>query len=256
MSDQPYQEYYYPNLWARLVLVSAEEILGEKGIAALLNLAGLPELIGNYPPENVHKEFPFTSIAKIQKAFWIMLGSRGARVFATRAGEQTLRYGLNQFGAVARAAQAAMRIGSLESRIRVGVEFFAKFFNTVSDQKVRVEEDENYWYWIIERCPMCWNQKAEEPMCHLGVGVLQAAAAWATDGMRFRVGPTQCIGMGAKEGIIQIEKPKRERPPNVSEQTPAAAAPEPAVSAAEPAAESAAEPAAADSQPDAADAAN
>jgi predicted hydrocarbon binding protein len=211
------KEYYYPNLWARLVLVSAEEILGKNGIAALLNLAGLPELIDNFPPENTRKEFPFTSVSKIQGAFWEMYGSRGARVFATRAGEQTLNYGLNQFGAVARAAQAAMRIGSLESRIRVGVEFFAKFFNTVSDQKVHVEEDENYWYWVIERCPMCWNRTAPEPVCHLGVGVLQAAAAWATEGKRFRVSPTQCIANGAKEGIIAIEKPKKEK--DASEQS-------------------------------------
>jgi hypothetical protein len=202
------QEFYYPNLWARLVLVSAEEILGEKGVATLLNLAGTPELIGNYPPENTHKEFPFSKFSKIQKAFWEMFGSRGARVFATRAGEQTLDFGLDQFGAVAKAAQAAMQMGSLESRIRVGIQFFAKFFNAVSDQKVHVNEDENYWYWVIERCPMCWQRTAEDAQCYLGVGVLQAAAKWASNGVRFRVSPTACIAQGAKEGIIQIEKPR------------------------------------------------
>jgi predicted hydrocarbon binding protein len=201
-------EFYYPNLWARLVLVSAEEILGENGMASLLNYAGLPELIGNYPPENTHKEFPFTKFAKIQGALWDLYGARGARVFATRAGEQTLRYGLDQFGAVARAAQAAMQIGSLESRIRVGIQFFAKFFNAVSDQKVRVTEDEQYWYWVIERCPMCWERTTDEPMCYLGVGVLQAAASWASNGVRFRVSPSACIAAGNKEGIIKIEKPK------------------------------------------------
>lgn len=206
MSD----EFYYPNVWARMVLVSAEEILGENGMAALLNYAGLPELIHNYPPENTHKEFPFTKFAKIQAALWDMNGTRGARVFATRAGEQTMRYGLDQFGAVAKAAQAAMQIGSLESRIRVGIQFFAKFFNAVSDQKVHVEEDENYWYWVIERCPMCWEKKADEPMCYLGVGVLQAAAAWASNGVRFRVSPSACIATGDKAGIIKIEKPKKE----------------------------------------------
>jgi predicted hydrocarbon binding protein len=203
-------EFFYPNVWARMVLVSAEEILGENGMAALLNYAGLSELIKNYPPENTHKEFPFTKFAKIQAALWDMNGTRGARVFATRAGEQTMRYGLDQFGAVAKAAQAAMQMGSLESRIRVGIQFFAKFFNAVSDQKVHVEEDENYWYWVIERCPMCWEKKADEPMCYLGVGVLQAAASWASNGVRFRVSPSACIATGNKEGIIKIEKPKKE----------------------------------------------
>ncbi|MFN2197225.1 MAG: 4-vinyl reductase [Anaerolineales bacterium] len=203
-------EYYYPNLWARLVLVSAEEILGAKGIASLLNQAGVPELIDNYPPENTHKEFPFTQFSRIQGAFWEIFGARGARVFATRAGEQTLTYGLDQFGAVAKAAQAAMQIGSLESRIRVGVQFFAKFFNAVSDQKVHVEEDENYWYWIIERCPMCWQRSASDAQCYLGVGVLQAAAKWASNGVRFRVSPSACIANGDARGVIQIEKPKNE----------------------------------------------
>ena len=41
---------YYPNRWPRIILMSAEEIVGEKGVAALLNLAGLPQYIGNYPP--------------------------------------------------------------------------------------------------------------------------------------------------------------------------------------------------------------
>lgn len=207
-SYAPENEYFYPNLWARLVLVSAEDILGEKGLATLLNLAGVPELINNYPPENTHKEFPFDKFSKIQGAFWEMFGPRGARVFATRAGEQTLDFGLDQFGAVAKAAQAAMQMGSLESRIRVGIQFFAKFFNAVSDQKVQVKEDENYWYWVIMRCPMCWQRQAEDAQCYLGVGVLQAAAKWASNGVRFRVSPSACIAKGDREGIIQIEKPK------------------------------------------------
>ena len=37
------QQFYYPNRWGRLVLTSAEEIVGEKGMAALLNMAKIPE---------------------------------------------------------------------------------------------------------------------------------------------------------------------------------------------------------------------
>ena len=54
------QQFYYPNRWGRLVLTSAEEIVGEKGMAALLNMAKIPEYIGNYPPDNMEKGFsPF-----------------------------------------------------------------------------------------------------------------------------------------------------------------------------------------------------
>ena len=46
-------EYFYPNIWGLGVLNAAEDILGEKGVNALLNLAGLSEYIGNYPPAKV-----------------------------------------------------------------------------------------------------------------------------------------------------------------------------------------------------------
>lgn len=198
---------YYPNRWPRILLQSTEEIVGEKGVAALLNLAGLPQYIGNYPSDNMKKEFPFMHVGKIQQAFWDMYGPRGARVFATRAGAKTLNDGLESFGAVAKAARAAMRIGSLEKRISVGLAFFAKFFNTVSDQQVYIDENETEWHWHITTCPMCTGRTAESPVCHLAVGVLQAALEnFATKEIRYRITPVACIAMGDEEGNIIIEK--------------------------------------------------
>lgn len=199
-------ELFYPNRWARIVLTSAEEIVGEKGVAALLNMAGMPEYIGNYPPDNMKKEFSFTKLGRLQQAFWDMYGPRGARVFATRAGEKSFNDGLASFGSVAKAAQAAMRIGSLEKRMSVGLAFFARFFNTVSDQQVSVDEDEKVWYWYLERCPMCAGRTANEPVCHLAVGVLKAAFAWGSEGKQFRITPTTCQAIGDEKGTVVIAK--------------------------------------------------
>lgn len=202
MTDQ----YFYPNIWGRGILTSAEEILGANGVNALLNLAGLPEYIGNYPPDTIEKKFPFIHVAKLQQALYDMYGARGARVFATRGGEQTFQHSMDKYDKVQKAAQAAMSIGSMEMRHRVGLQFFSKFFNMVSDQIVRVEDDESHWYWIIERCPMCWERKSTEPVCHLGIGVLSAASAWATGGMKFRIQETQCVAMGAETCIYSMDK--------------------------------------------------
>lgn len=200
------EELFYPNRWPRIILMSAEEIVGEKGVAALLNLAGLPQYIGNYPADNMKKEFSFAHIGKLQQAFWDMYGPRGARVFATRAGEKTFNDGLSSFGTVAKAAQAAMKITSVEKRMSTALQFFAKFFNTVSDQLVAVDENDKEWFWYIEKCPMCSGRKSDQPVCHLAVGVLQGAFAWATDGKRYRITPTACKAMGHEKGIIVIEK--------------------------------------------------
>jgi len=200
-------EYYYPNLWGRSILTAAEDILGVQGVNALLNLAKLPEYIGSYPPDNIKKEFPFEHVAAIQEALREMYGNKGARVFATKGGEETFNYSLEKYDKVQKAAQAAMTVGSMRTRLKAGLLFFAKFFNAVSDQVVRVEEDDTHWKWVIEVCPICHGKTADEPICHLAVGVLNAASTWATSGESLRIKATQCKAMGASVGIILLEKP-------------------------------------------------
>jgi len=201
MTDQ----YFYPNIWGRSIITSAEEILGKNGIHALLNLAGLQEYMDNYPPDNITKAFPFAHVARIQQGLYDMYGTKGARVFATRGGEQTFQHSLDKYDRVQKAARAAMGLGSTDVRARLGLQFFSKFFNTVSDQIVRIDDDDNYYYWIIERCPMCWERQSTEPVCHLGVGVLKAAAHWATD-RSFRVQEIKCTGMGDEACVYVMDK--------------------------------------------------
>jgi predicted hydrocarbon binding protein len=202
MTDQ----YFYPNIWGRSILTSAAEILGENGVNALLNLAGMQQYIGHYPLDTIKKEFPFSHVARLQQALYEMYGSRGARVFGTRGGEQTFQHSMNKYNKVQRAAQAAMRFGTTEARHRVGLQFFSKFFNTVSDQVVRIDEDETHWYWVIERCPMCWERTANEPVCHLGIGVLNAASSWATGGVKFRIQEVACKATGDENCIYALDK--------------------------------------------------
>ncbi len=198
--------YYYPNKWARIILTSAEEVMGRQGVNAMLNMAKLPEYIGNYPPDNMKKAFPFEGVGQLQEAIWDFYGPRGARVFAVRAGEQAFLEGLAQFKSVAAAAQVAMRVGSLEAKVKLGLEFFSKFFNTVSDQVVEIDEDEKHWIWRITRCPVCWEREADDPVCHLAIGVLQAALAWTTGDKKFRVMETECKAKGDENCVIMIEK--------------------------------------------------
>ena len=202
MSDQ----LFYPNIWGRSILTSTEDILGASGVKGILNLAGLQMYIGNYPPDNIMKAFPFSHVASLQQALYEMYGSRGARVFAARGGEETFRHSMDKYDKVQKAAHAAMSSGSTEDRSRMGLQFFSKFFNTVSDQVVRIDEDSKYWYWHIETCPMCWERQADEPVCHLGVGVLNAVSFWATGGKRFRIAETECIAMGNETCVYTIEK--------------------------------------------------
>ena len=51
--------YYYPNKFARIFLDAMEEVMGKNGLNAVLHLADLDSLIGNYPPDNLDKVFDF-----------------------------------------------------------------------------------------------------------------------------------------------------------------------------------------------------
>src|SRR5574341_86943 len=70
------RKYHYPNKWGRVILTSADDVMGEKGVSALLNMSGLQEYIGNYPPDNMKKEFSFEHVGKLQQGFWDMYGNR------------------------------------------------------------------------------------------------------------------------------------------------------------------------------------
>lgn len=199
-------QYFYPNRWGRLVLTSAEEIVGERGMAAVLNMAKIPEYIKNYPPDSMDKGFTFEQVSQLQQAIWDMYGPRGARVFATRAGEQTFTDGLEHFGALAKTAQATMGIGTLNLKIKIGLGFFARWFNDVSDQVVSVREDGDNWYWVIERCPICWDRHSDRSLCHLAIGVLQGALVWVSGGKHFRLAEVECKATGGENCVIQIDK--------------------------------------------------
>ena len=204
--EEEKKEHFYPNKWGRVMLTSADDVMGEKGVSALLNMAKMEKFIGNYPPDNMKKEFSFSDVGKLQQGFWDMYGNRGARVFAIRAGEQAFKDGLSQFKSVAAAAQVAMKVGTLEGKIKLGLEFFSKFFNSVSDQVVEIDEDEKHWIWRITRCPVCYERKADEAVCHYAIGVLQGALAWVAEGKKFRILETDCKAKGDKHCEIKIEK--------------------------------------------------
>jgi predicted hydrocarbon binding protein len=88
--------------------------------------------------------------------------------------------------------------------LRIGAKTFSDLFNKHTDQRVRVEEKEDKILWHIERCPLCWGRTAEEPVCHLAVGLLQESLYWVSGGKVFSVEETACIAKGDPACTIVI----------------------------------------------------
>lgn len=197
---------YYPNKIARIYLEVLEDIMGKNGLNSVLHKAGLENLIGNYPPDNLRKEFDFSEFSALNQALDDTYGRRGGRVFALRGGKASVQAGLDAFGAAVGISGLAMKMLPLNAKIRVGLTGMAKIFSTFSDQNSRVEDHPDHWLYIIDQCPVCWGRHADTPICHGAVGLLQGGLHWASGNREFKVVQSTCKAMGHEDCRFQILK--------------------------------------------------
>jgi len=199
--------YYYPNKFARITIEAMEEVMGENGLKAILNLAGLSHLIGNYPPDNLEKEFDFADFTALNIALEEMYGPRGGRGLALRAGRATFAQGLRAFGALAGVGDLAFKVLPLNAKLKIGVPAMANIFSQFSDQVSNVfDEGNDKIIYTLERCPMCWDRKADRAVCFVGQGLLQEGLRWVSGGSEFKVDLDTCISKGDEMGRYIIYK--------------------------------------------------
>lgn len=188
--------YYYPNRMGRIILLSMEEVMGRNGVNALLKLASLHSLIENYPLDNTQSAFPFSTVSNLTEMLEQAYGPHGGRGLALRIGRACFNYGVRQYSTQLGLTEMAFRLLPLPTKLHAGASAFAELFNNFTDQRVRVEEDNGKILWHIERCPLCWERKAHDPVCHLAVGLLQEALYWLSGGKVFNVEEKTCIAAG------------------------------------------------------------
>jgi predicted hydrocarbon binding protein len=199
--------YYYANKFALIILDALSDIMGENGLKAVLNLAHLPELIDNYPPDNLQKEFDFADVSAINQALEEMYGPRGGRGLALRVGRSTFADALKNFGALAGAGDMAFKILPLHTKMRIGVPAMARIFSQMSDQYSTSKEVDDTFVYTIHRCPVCWGRsELDKPVCFIAVGLLQEGLKWLSGGKEFRINESKCIAMGDAVCEFVIQK--------------------------------------------------
>ena len=197
--------YFYPFRMGRIILLAMEEVLGQSEVNTVLNLAHLPNYIDRGLAYNQDQKLPFEHISRIQTAFELSYGPKAGRGLVLRVGRVCLKYGLRAYGSELGMTSLAFRLLPLPSRIKVGSETLAGLFNEFTDQRVRLEVDDEYIYWHIERCPLCWERHADGPCCTLAVGLLQEALYWVSGGKYFLIEEKKCIACGDSACTIVID---------------------------------------------------
>jgi len=197
---------YYPNLIVKIYLEAIEEVMGTNGLKALLNMSNMKELIDNFPPGNLSKEFDFADFARLNEGMEMMYGPRGGRALALRAGRKAFDQGLKNFGAMVGVADRAFRVLPLKYKMKVGLGAMAKAFTTTSDQDCYVEEKDDHFLYVIKRCPVCWGRHSDSPICHAAMGIIQEGVHWGTGGQQFKIAETTCIARGDPSCNFAISK--------------------------------------------------
>lgn len=197
---------YYPNRMGRIILLSMEEVMGRNGVNAILKLASLSSLMEAYPVDNTDLGFSFNTLSNITETLEQAYGPHGGRGLALRVGRACFNYGVRQYGTQLGLTEMAFRLLPLPMKVNAGARIFAELFNNYTDQRVRIEDGDGKLYWHIDQCPLCWERKAQDPVCHLAVGLLQEALYWLSGGKVFNVEEQTCIAVGDAACTIKIDQ--------------------------------------------------
>lgn len=197
MDRLPPSGYFNSNKFARIFLESIQEITGTHGLNAILNYAGLSELVNKMPPDDLERSFDFSNYSAINQALEDIYGSRGGKGLALRIGKTTFADVLKDYGELAGVGDLAFKILPLQEKIKFGLEAMARIFTEKSDQISSVNEREDEYVYSIQRCPVCWGRSAErEPICYYMVGLLKEGLSWVSGGKEFLVSEEKCIALG------------------------------------------------------------
>jgi predicted hydrocarbon binding protein len=200
------QTFFYPPKMGRIMLLGMEELMGQNGVDAVLLLSSLENPNQSPSPADATRAFSFETISLLQVSLEQAYGPRGGRGLALRIGRACFKYGLKEYGLMLGLTEMTFRLLPLSIKLHIGAKTFADLFNKHTDQRVHIEEKDNEIFWHIERCPLCWERKAEEPVCHLAVGLLQESLYWLSGGKIFDVEETACIAKGDAACTIVIDQ--------------------------------------------------
>ena len=183
------------NSLVRQALASAQEVMGDNGLNAVLRAAGLERFIGNFPPNNLEPSIQTSQYAKLNQAIEDFYG-RAGKGMLRRIGKASFQYGVREQAALLGVAGVALKLLPGRQRIKF-------ILNGVGDALKKSNPQVNVWVdesgdrlaYIDATCAICHSRYAGTPICYLYIGSLGEAVKWAT-GKDHDVVETHCMAKG------------------------------------------------------------
>jgi predicted hydrocarbon binding protein len=182
------------NALVRQALVSAQEVMGENGLNAVLRTSGLERYVGNFPPDNLEPGIQSLEYARLNQTIEEFYG-RGGRGMLKRIGKASFQYGIREQAALLGVAGVALKLLPEKQRIKFILNGMANALKKSNAQVNAWVEDDNTLAYLEDTCAICHGRKSTESVCHLYTGSIAEAVRWAT-GEAHEIIETHCMAKG------------------------------------------------------------
>jgi hypothetical protein len=183
------------NALVRQALTSAQEVMGENGLNAVLRSSGLEKFVGNFPPNDLTPSIQAAQYAKLNQSIEDFYG-RGGRGMLKRIGRASFQYAVREQAALLGIAGVALKLLPEKQRIKFILNSTADALKKSNPQvEAWVEESGDKIAYLESTCAICHSRTSTEPICHLYVGSLAEAVQWATS-HPYEITETHCMAKG------------------------------------------------------------
>ena len=195
------------NALVRQALTSAQEVMGENGLNAVLNTSGLDRFVGNFPPDNLEPAIQTSQYAKLNEAIEAFYG-RGGRGMLRRIGKASFQYAVREQAALLGVAGVALKLLPEKQRVKFILNSMAGALKKSNPNvEAWVDDSGQKIAYIESTCGICYGRQSDHPICHLYVGSIAEAVQWAT-GREFDITETHCLAKGDEYCRFEVGEAK------------------------------------------------
>jgi V4R domain len=183
------------NSLVRQALTSAQEVMGDNGLNAVLRTSGLERFIGNLPPNNLEPSIQASQYAQLNQAIEDFYG-RAGKGMLRRIGKASFQYAVREQAALLGVAGVALKLLPEKQRIKFILNGMVDALKKSNPQvDARLDDSGDKLAYIESTCAICHSRHSETPICYLYVGSISEAVKWST-GKEHDVVETHCLAKG------------------------------------------------------------
>src|SRR5574339_659312 len=183
------------NSLVRQALTSAQEVMGDNGLNAVLRTSGLERFIGNFPPNNLEPSIQASQYSKLNQAIEDFYG-RAGKGMLRRIGKASFQYGIREQAALLGVAGVALKLLPERQKIKFILNGMVDALKKSNSQvEAWVDESGDRLAYVESTCAICHSRESQTPICYLYTGSISEAVVWAT-GKEHEVTETHCLAKG------------------------------------------------------------